>query len=66
MLLFLLIISTFFFFFPNFSLGLIFTGEGIAFIGFAYRHPSIIYNLLAFSIASALGQVSQFSSKKIN
>lgn len=41
-------------------IGLVFTGEGIAFLAFAYRYPSILYNILAFSVTSALGQTFIF------
>ncbi|ESN96954.1 hypothetical protein HELRODRAFT_85944 [Helobdella robusta] len=37
-------------------IGLIVTGELVSFIGFASRHPWIIFQLLTFSICSAVGQ----------
>ena len=33
------------------------SGEGVEAIGFVQRHPMVILNILAFSIASAIGQV---------
>lgn len=37
--------------------GLIVTGEGIAFLGFVERHPSILAKMVTFGLASAAGQV---------
>ena len=37
---------------------LLITGEGWAGTQFVHRHPSVLLHLLAFSVASALGQVS--------
>jgi UDP-galactose transporter B1 len=37
-------------------LALFATGEGLSFIPFVQRHPFILFNLLSFSFASALGQ----------
>ena len=34
------------------------SGEGIAVLGFIYRHPEVLLNLGLFSLASAVGQVS--------
>lgn len=39
------------------SIGLIVTGEGIAFLGFMERHPSILAKMVTFGLASAAGQV---------
>lgn len=39
------------------SVGLIVTGEGIAFLGFMERHPSILAKMFTFGLASAAGQV---------
>lgn len=41
--------------------GLIFSGEGLQFIGFVQRHPEVVYKMLAFGVASAIGQVSNYS-----
>lgn len=38
------------------GIGLLSTGEAIEFVKFVQRHPSIIFHLATFSIASALGQ----------
>jgi len=38
------------------AVALLVTGEGIEFIHFVSRHPSIIWHLATFSVASALGQ----------
>lgn len=38
------------------GVGLLLTGEGIEFIEFVKRHPDIVWHLLTFSVASALGQ----------
>ena len=38
------------------GIGLLLTGEGLEFIGFIKRHPSVIWELATFSVASALGQ----------
>ncbi|XP_014780800.1 solute carrier family 35 member B1 [Octopus bimaculoides] len=40
--------------------GLIFTGEGIEFVSFTSRHPSVLLGIFAFGIASALGQTFIF------
>ena len=39
------------------SLALVASGEGVEFISFIQRHPSIVWQLATFSVASALGQV---------
>lgn len=39
------------------SVGLIVTGEGIAFLGFMERYPSILAKMVTFGLASAAGQV---------
>lgn len=36
--------------------GLVLTGELFTFPGFLQRHPNIIFSMLTFSVASALGQ----------
>ena len=36
------------------------SGEGVEALGFVQRHPYIILNILAFGIASAIGQVSLY------
>lgn len=41
------------------SVGLIVTGEGIAFLGFMERHPSILAKMVTFGLASAAGQVRE-------
>lgn len=41
------------------SLGLVVTGEGIAFLGFMERHPSILAKMVTFGLASAAGQVGE-------
>merc|ERR1711936_1508772 len=35
---------------------LLITGEGVQFISFLQRHPSVLWELASFSVASALGQ----------
>lgn len=39
--------------------GLIVTGEGIAFLGFMQRFPSVLLKMFTFGLASAVGQVSK-------
>ena len=46
------------FFLFVFAPDLLLTGEGWEGTQFVRRHPSVILHLLAFSVASALGQVS--------
>lgn len=41
------------------SVGLVVTGEGIAFLGFMERHPSILAKMVTFGLASAAGQVGE-------
>lgn len=41
-------------------IGLIFTGEGLSFLGFVEKHPGVIVKMLTFSCASALGQMFIF------
>lgn len=41
------------------SVGLVVTGEGIAFLGFMERHPSILAKMVTFGLASAAGQVRE-------
>jgi len=38
------------------AVALAFTGEGLEFVGFIQRHPSVLWELATFSVASALGQ----------
>ncbi|KAK0059449.1 solute carrier family 35 member B1-like [Biomphalaria glabrata] len=42
------------------AIGLLATGELFEFIGFASRHPIVLFNMISFSIASALGQMFIF------
>ncbi|KAL4228977.1 hypothetical protein ACF0H5_012017 [Mactra antiquata] len=42
------------------ALGLVFTGEGVDFLGFVQRHPEIMYKMLLFGSASAIGQIFIF------
>ncbi|XP_050406369.1 solute carrier family 35 member B1 [Patella vulgata] len=44
------------------AIALLLTGEGFAFIGFATRYPIVLFNLLSFSIASAIGQIFIFTT----
>ena len=39
--------------------GLVFSGEGLAFLAFAERHPGILAKMLTFGLASAAGQVRE-------
>ncbi|GAB1610151.1 solute carrier family 35 member B1-like [Argonauta hians] len=41
-------------------IALTFTGEGVEFGMFAYRHPKVLVGILAFGIASAIGQTFIF------
>ena len=41
------------------AVALAFTGEGVQFLSFIHRHPSVLWELATFSVASALGQVRQ-------
>ena len=43
-------------------LGLLITGEGVSAVYFIIRHPDVILNLLAFSSASAIGQLFIFTT----
>ena len=38
--------------------GMVLSGEGLEALAFVQRHPMVILNMLAFGIASAVGQVS--------
>ena len=38
--------------------GLLFTGEGLRFIAFVAKYPSILIQLITFSLCSAIGQVT--------
>ncbi|KAH9492425.1 hypothetical protein Btru_051076 [Bulinus truncatus] len=42
------------------AIGLLGTGEIFEFIGFASRHPAVLFNMISFSLASALGQMFIF------
>ncbi|KAJ8307305.1 hypothetical protein KUTeg_015389 [Tegillarca granosa] len=42
------------------AIGLVVTGEGVAFLGFVQRHPSVLFHMVTFGIASALGQMFIF------
>lgn len=47
---------------PPSPLGLLITGEGVSAVYFIIRHPDVILNLLAFSSASAIGQLFIFTT----
>jgi len=38
------------------SVALVASGEGVEFVSFIQRHPSVVWQLATFSVASALGQ----------
>jgi len=38
--------------------GLLFTGEGLRFIAFVVKYPSVLIQLITFSLCSAIGQVT--------
>jgi len=38
------------------GVAIIVTGEGLMFVNFVQRHPSLVWQLITFSLASALGQ----------
>jgi hypothetical protein len=38
--------------------GLVVSGQGVDFLGFMERHPSILFKMITFGLASAAGQVS--------
>lgn len=38
--------------------GMFLSGEGLEAVAFVQRHPYVIFNILAFGLASAVGQVS--------
>jgi len=40
-----------------FVTGLTFSGEGLSFLGFVQRHPTILPKMVLFGLASAVGQV---------
>merc|ERR1719222_523898 len=42
---------------------LLITGEGVEFISFLQRHPSVLWELASFSVASALGQFFHFHDR---
>ena len=42
--------------------GLAVTGEGLGFSNFAMRYPWVIVQMLTFSLASAVGQVSEMTA----
>ena len=39
------------------ALGMFLSGEGLEAVGFVQRHPYVMLNILAFGLASAIGQV---------
>jgi len=39
---------------------LVLTGEAVAFVVFAAKYPVVLFNLLSFSLCSAVGQVSAY------
>lgn len=43
-------------------LGLLVSGEGVSALSFISRHPEVTLNLLAFSLASAIGQLFIFTT----
>ena len=52
----------------NFNLGMVWSGEFVEFLVFVGRYPEVLWNMLLFSIASALGQVARgffFLHKKV-
>ncbi|XP_064616148.1 solute carrier family 35 member B1-like [Liolophura sinensis] len=42
------------------AIGLVVTGEGMAFLLFAQKYPFVLFNMISFSLASALGQTFIF------
>ncbi|XP_053408484.1 solute carrier family 35 member B1-like isoform X1 [Mercenaria mercenaria] len=42
------------------AIGLVLSGEGIAFLGFVQRYPSVLPKMVTFGVASAIGQVFIF------
>lgn len=42
-----------------FIVGIVTTGELFEFVAFCEKYPYVLYNMLAFSCASAIGQVRQ-------
>jgi len=38
--------------------GLVFTGEGLDFVSFVVKYPSVLIQLISFSLCSAIGQVT--------
>jgi len=38
--------------------GLVFTGEGLRFVAFTVIYPSVLIQLITFSLCSAIGQVA--------
>ncbi|XP_062614110.1 solute carrier family 35 member B1-like [Saccostrea cucullata] len=42
------------------AIGLVVSGEGVAFLGFMERHPSILLQMMTFGLASAAGQTFIF------
>ncbi|CAL1537824.1 unnamed protein product [Lymnaea stagnalis] len=42
------------------AIGLVLTGEVFEFLGFASRYPIVLFNMVSFSLASALGQMFIF------
>ncbi len=40
--------------------GLVLTGEGLKFLSFTHRHPIILWDMIVFSLCSAVGQVRHY------
>ena len=40
------------------AVGLLITGEGLGFVSFVTKYPSVLVQLITFSLCSAIGQVS--------
>jgi len=45
----------------SFVVGLVLTGEGLGFMGFVVKYPSVLIQLITFSLCSAIGQVVPLS-----
>lgn len=44
------------------AVGMFLSGEGLEAVGFVQRHPYVMLNILAFGLASAIGQVHEYVS----
>ena len=42
------------------AIAILASGEGLEFLGFIQRHPTVLWQLASFSVASALGQVTDW------